>query len=398
MPLAPIPQSQTATQGVQFDAASQVSSNGYKYDARGQMTQSPDGTFKWNGASQLVGIGQATLAYNGLGDIVSRGTTQFGYNYALGLAPIVAETSGAATARYYVWTPNGELLYTIENTKPLFYHFDRTGSTIALTDANGRVTDAYAYDPYGKMLGHAGKSTQPFTFTGRWGVRQESATLYHMRVRYYDATTQRFLSRDPIWPQIADAREMNPYLYVGDDPLNYVDVTGLGPDTFGNPRVTYVGRRDSTDMTGSHPGPEFDDMWGFSNEEFRKMLPPNAPQMQQPRHVTVQGIGGSRDSASKFWSLVAKSVLGSKTYRTDGFSQDLVWDFNTLLEVAKQSTIDDQERVKLYAQAEQIINVDDPVMIPLYWYTRVTLTQPWIQGRSVEQKHEFFYNYKVLRE
>ena len=141
-----------------FDAASQINSPGYKYDARGRLTQSPEGAFKWNGASQVVGIGQTTLTYNGLGEIASRGMTQFGYNYALGLAPIVAETSDTKPLRYYVWTPGGELLYAIENDKPLFYHFDRTGSTLALTDASGAVTDAYAYDPYGKMLGHTGKS------------------------------------------------------------------------------------------------------------------------------------------------------------------------------------------------------------------------------------------------
>ncbi len=178
----PIPKSQNPN--LSFDAASQINSPGYKYDARGRLTQSPESAFKWNGASQVVGIGQTTLTYNGLGEIASRGTTQFGYNYALGLAPIVAETSDAKPLRYYVWTPGGQLLYAIENDQPLFYHFDRTGSTLALTNASGAVTDAYAYDPYGKMLGHTGKSTQPFTFTGKWGVRQESATLYQMRARY----------------------------------------------------------------------------------------------------------------------------------------------------------------------------------------------------------------------
>ena len=37
---------------------------------------------------------------------------------------------------------------------------------------------------------------RPFTFVGKWGVRQEGASgaLYQMRARYYDATTARFLS------------------------------------------------------------------------------------------------------------------------------------------------------------------------------------------------------------
>jgi len=235
MPLTPNPNTPTQDPGLSYDAALQINSPGYEYDARGRLTQSPDGTFKWNSASQLVGIGQTTLTYNGLGDLAARKegdqTTQFGYNLALNLAPIVSEASDAKPSRYYVWTPSGELLYAIEDGKPWFYHFDRTGSTLALTDASGSVTDAYAYDPYGKMLGHTGKSTQLFTFVGKWGVRQEGASgaLYQMRARYYDATTQRFISPEPLWPQIDDPQLLNPYAYAYNSPLHYVDVDGLVP-------------------------------------------------------------------------------------------------------------------------------------------------------------------------
>ncbi|MBI4789760.1 MAG: hypothetical protein HY782_22235 [Chloroflexi bacterium] len=269
MPLNPATASnfQLPTSNLQFDAASQISTTGYKYDARGRLTQSPDQQFKWNGASQLVSY-QSTvnsqqsttmLTYNGLGDVASRtdgtATVRYAYNYALGLAPIVAEMpapplpSTPAPLRFYVWSPSGTLLYAIENAKPLFYHFDRTGSTLALTDADGRVTDAYAYDPQGKMLGHTGKSTQPFTFTGKWGVRRVGnagasvpyGDLYQMRARYYDATTARFISRDPSGPQIDDPTTLDPYAYAHNNPLKYVDVDGriaLTPEEmafFGDP-------------------------------------------------------------------------------------------------------------------------------------------------------------------
>jgi len=143
-------------------------------------------------------------------------STRFFYNYAIGLAPIVAEKNDTTNQfrRFYVWTPGGVLLYMIDATegnKVSFYHFDRTGSTLALTDRNGMVTDAYAYGPYGEVLAHQGRSDQPFTYQSRWGVRQEgsSGTLYHLRARYYDATTARFMSRDPIWPQLGTPKEVN---------------------------------------------------------------------------------------------------------------------------------------------------------------------------------------------
>ncbi len=37
------------------------------------------------------------------------------------------------------------------------------------------------------------------------------------------------------------------------------------------------------------------------------------------------------------------------------------------------------ERLELYAQAEQILNVDDAVIAPIYWYTRVAVTKPYVE-------------------
>ncbi len=232
----------------EHDAASQISTDGYAYDARGRLTASPDHTFQWDAVSNLAAIDQATFTYNGLGDLQTRrlpdGATNYHYNYALGLAPIVAEQDAATGdfLRYYVWSPDGALLYAIDGggtaggsgtggseTRPYaayFYHFDRTGSTLALTDADGAVSDAYAYTPYGQMLGHEGASTQPFTFAGHWGVRQEG-DLYHMRARWYDPATARFISREPFWPQTFDPMTLNPYQYGSGNPITNIDPYGL---------------------------------------------------------------------------------------------------------------------------------------------------------------------------
>ena len=237
VPLDPASLLSDNTETFTYDAASQVSTSGYTYDERGRRTASNGITCTWDGASRLTGAGSATLAYNGLGDLATRtdgGTAiQLYYNYGIGLTPVVAEKNDTTGefVRFYVWTPGGSLLYMIDaahENKVYFYHFDRTGSTLALTDGSGMVTDSYAYTPFGKLLGHEGSSGQPFTFVGRWGVRQEGAggDLYHMRARYYDAETACFISREPIWPQIAAPMEVNPYQYVLAAPVN----RGIPPD------------------------------------------------------------------------------------------------------------------------------------------------------------------------
>ena len=236
VPLNPADLLTSDTDTFTYDAASQVSTAAYSYDARGRLTDSPGHTYTWDGASRLTGIDGVTLTYNGMGDLITRTeggtTTHYYYNYAIGLKPIVAEKDEGTGEflRYYVWTPDGNLLYMIDaanDNRVYFYHFDRTSSTLALTDASGTVTDSWAYTPYGVLLAHKGTNDQPFTFVGKYGVKQEgNLGLYHMRARYYDAITGSFITRDPLRPIITNPKELNPYQYVGRDPVNFVDPKG----------------------------------------------------------------------------------------------------------------------------------------------------------------------------
>ncbi|MFH1743200.1 MAG: RHS repeat-associated core domain-containing protein, partial [bacterium] len=224
------------TNTLEYDAASRIGSTGFTYDKRGRLTASPDYTLSWDGLSRLVQKDEVSFSYNGLAETISRTeagkTTRYHYNYGINLTPIMAEQNGTDEfLRYYVWTPDGRLLYMIDATQGnavYFYHFDRTGSTLALTDAGGSITDAYAYSPYGKLLTHQGESPQPFTFVGAYGIRQEGASgrIYQMRARYYDARLGRFLSREPLWPVIGDLRQINPYQYALNDPIQMLDMTG----------------------------------------------------------------------------------------------------------------------------------------------------------------------------
>jgi YD repeat-containing protein len=184
LPLDPPPVGQVAN--LSYDDAAQISSPGYAYDARGRQIATPGKTLAYDGASCLTQVVSGTttvnLTYNGLDDLRTRtangATTTYYHNYALGLAPIVAETedltgfenlSGLASASYkrlYVYTPEGALLYSIDpaTDQARFYHYDRVGSTLFLSDGAGAVSDAYAYTqltfvPAGSWLEDSGQWT-----------------------------------------------------------------------------------------------------------------------------------------------------------------------------------------------------------------------------------------------
>ncbi len=189
-----------------YDDASEIRSFGYASDKLGRLTTAPGRTFTYDSASRVTSItaggSTAIFTYNGVEDLrtrtVSDMTTTYYHHYALRLSPIVAEKEGTTYKRFYVYTPGGRLLYSIDagTNAVRFYHFDRLGSTLFLTDGTDAVSDSYTYDPYGRLLSRTGSSDQPFTYVGAYGVRWEPAgNLYDMRSRGYDPATARFLTR-----------------------------------------------------------------------------------------------------------------------------------------------------------------------------------------------------------
>lgn len=291
-----VPAVTTAAQALKFGKAGEILSPGYAYDDLGRLIAAPGGrTYQWDGASRLLEAEGVTLTYNGLGEVVTREeggqTTRFYHHYALGLAPIVYEDRPSGTDRAYVWTPAGRLLYSVDlgSNEPTFYHFDRVGSTLALSDDSGAVTDSYAYGPYGEPLARNGTSTQPFTYIGAFGVRTEGA-LYQMRARYYDPQTAQFLSRDPLPQRLHDVKSLNPYAYASQNPLRYVDPEGMEGEVtvLTQESKRYAGRRDVDESAFAGLA----DIFNAMADEARE-LP--RPQGASPGDLGFSGNGACSD-------------------------------------------------------------------------------------------------------
>jgi len=138
------------------------------------------------------------------------------------------EREGGNDQLYYVYTPNGSLLYSVEaaDNSRRDYHYDEMGNTLFLTDSAGAVIASYAYSPYGKLLGSTGSVDNPFTWQGQFGVMKEGDSgLYYMRARYYDSVSARFISRDPV--KSIGPRSINPYQYAAGNPMINIDPLGL---------------------------------------------------------------------------------------------------------------------------------------------------------------------------
>jgi RHS repeat-associated protein len=244
-----LPQSPAMASGVLpagYDAAHQLT--GAIYDGAGKITNDGLRSYTWDMAGRLLSYsgadGAASFTYDGFRQRISRtaadGTTQnYVLNYATALPSVATVQSGGADLRYYVYLPDGSLLYSIEAADGAhrYYSFDESGSTTMLTGDDGSVTDAYGITPYGETVTQMGTSDNPFTFQGQRGVMQEPGTsLYYMRFRYYDSASARFLSRDPVLS--LDPQQINPYQYAAGNPLLLIDPMGLKAQSPLTPQTT----------------------------------------------------------------------------------------------------------------------------------------------------------------
>lgn len=218
------------------DAASQLTSA--SYDAKGRTISEGSNSFTWNLASQLTSFttasGNTTATYDVNGNRLSKttaGITQgYTWNYALGLPSISIEKTDGTDSKYFIHTPTGALLYSIDaiTNARHFYHYDEMGNTLFITDDSANVVASYAYTPFGKLIAETGTLDNPYKWQGQFGIMDEGAGFYYIRARYYDANYGRFISRDPV--KSIYPIDVNPYQYAASNPLKYIDVDGLERD------------------------------------------------------------------------------------------------------------------------------------------------------------------------
>ena len=135
------------------------------------------------------------------------------------------DDSGTVIAEYTTEANQfGNVISQRRNGQDSVYHYDGQGSTLALTDANGDVTDTYAYSAFGEVTAHTGSTVNPFQYIGQKQYYRDGETgEYEVRRRTYEAAYSRWLTRDPD----AFVDGTNQYKYVLNLPTLIVDPSGM---------------------------------------------------------------------------------------------------------------------------------------------------------------------------
>jgi RHS repeat-associated protein len=162
-----------------------------------------------------------TLTTDSTWDTVSGGSLPLNINDAA----TSSLTPGSTTNVSYIYgdllfggtAPIEQITTTASGSTAVFLVANQTGVQ-GVFSSSGATDELAVYSPYGKQTIKSGSDVTPFGFQGSY---TDSTGLIYLIDRYYDPSTDQFMSVDPLF----DATNQ-PYVFLGDDPLNSTDPLG----------------------------------------------------------------------------------------------------------------------------------------------------------------------------
>ena len=348
------------------------------YDADGNMLSvvlngTSGTTFTYDSANRLISAGGHTYTYNAedvrIRNLCATEDTKYTYNTNCRLSKLLwKETNGTVTKYVY----GRGLIGEETNSSFTTYHFDCRGSTVALTDISGNITDTFAYDTYGKLLSRTGTTAIIFGYNGRDGVVTDTNGLIYMRARYYSPDMRRFVNADVVAGAISEAVTLNRFAYANGNPVSNIDPFGLSVETRDGD-VVYLASSVLTNPWYElyHPGQIHNAVvrhlhyqYGFEKEHVSTVNPAHRYDLFSP-------------GANAYWEVKPISYLTSKTlqasmekqmqgYDSDGVERGFPLGYNEMDYLQYDVKIYSSEPGKVYyvfmrEKQEEEVTVSVPV-------------------------------------
>ncbi|MCG2583851.1 RHS repeat domain-containing protein [Massilia sp. TS11] len=208
----------------------------FSYDDNGNMLTAPGRTYSWTSFDMpsVITKGTKSASFNyGPEHQRTRQTREDGsMTVYAGAQEVEIAAGGVATVKTY-WPLGVGMETDVQGQVSLnWFHKDRQGSVIAITDAGGALTARLNYDPWGNRR-QPDASATPVSLLGVVDNKGytghemlDPLELVHMNGRVFDPLVARFVSADPFVQAPEDGQSYNRYSYVLNNPMNLTDPTG----------------------------------------------------------------------------------------------------------------------------------------------------------------------------
>jgi RHS repeat-associated protein len=187
------------------------------YDYMGRRIQKVVSTY--NGSSWVTSYTE-NFVYDGWNMVaILDGGNNLLYSFNWGL-----DLSGSMQGAGGVGGAISMTVYSGSNAGTYLYCCDGNGNVVAMVNAaNGTSAAQYEYGPFGELIRATGPMAKlnPFMFSTKFYDWETG--LYYYGHRYYNPSTGRWLSRDPI----EEEGGFNLYAFLNNDPMGDFDFLGL---------------------------------------------------------------------------------------------------------------------------------------------------------------------------
>jgi RHS repeat-associated protein len=205
----------------------------YLYDYVGNMTNMGDTVLNWDQNNHLQSAVEngITLGEYGYDDNNKRTISKvngqrlfFNYDQAGNLLQEIGGIRRSDVVSEYIYLDGIRLAQIVGGDKnPVYYYYisDHLNTGQLVTDDQGAVVWQGNFTPFGEVDVVVNNVENNFRFPGQY-FDAETGLHYNWN-RYYDPATGRYITADPIGLEGG----MNLYAYVGGNPVNYIDPSGL---------------------------------------------------------------------------------------------------------------------------------------------------------------------------